>query len=655
MQWMASNMPAEAGPGTDFSMIERSRQRSFELYRLDPGRGEPPRVLTTSALKDHREPMERFMRIARSGMEVLFGQIREAGYVVLLTDTHGVAVDFINNPLFDQDWRRAGLWLGSCWTEEKEGTCAVALANLEQRAITVHHEEHFRAPNKKLTCSAVPIFGTDGRMLAVLDASAIESPDDKRSQHLVLQMVRSAARMAEDANFLHEFEHHHVLRLARRRDFLEVSADGMVALDEAGRIVAISQSLREQGALLPALGHCIEEVFDLRFEQVLDAAQQGGYPLTMRHLATGTQCFALVRPPRRRPTTPSAAAPHQAGSRQAGPRQAQTSAAVDALQVIAGLDPQMQTNAQQALRVLDKGLAILLHGESGSGKEAFAKAMHEASARRAQPFVAVNCAAIPETLIESELFGYREGAFTGARSKGARGKIVQAHGGTLFLDEIGDMPQAMQTRLLRVLAEREVTPLGSEQPIAVDVQLICATHRDLREMVAQGQFRLDLYYRLNSVTLELPPLRDRADKNALIDSLLREDGRQLYGHAVAITAAARDLLLRHDWPGNIRQLKNVLRTAMALSGGEAIAPEHLPAEVHGGQPPVLPPERMLSLGSMQEVMVAQVHDERTALLQALKTHHWNVTEAARSLGLSRATVYRHMQRWEIVSPNRLGD
>lgn len=654
MQWMASNMPAEAaksaGPGADFSMIERSRQRSSELYRLDPGRGEPPRVLTTSALKDHREPMERFMRIARSGMEVLFGQIREAGYVVLLTDTHGVAVDFINNPLFDQDWRRAGLWLGSCWTEEKEGTCAVALANLEQRAITVHHEEHFRAPNKKLTCSAVPIFGIDGRMMAVLDASAIESPDDRRSQHLVLQMVRSAARMAEDANFLHEFEHHHVLKLARRRDFLEVSADGMVALDEAGRIAAISQSLREQGALLPMLGHCIEEVFDLRFEQVLDAAQQGGYPLTMRHLATGTQCFALVRQPRRRPTTPSAAAPHQAGSRQAQP-----SAAVDALQAIAGLDPQMQTNAQQALRVLDKGLAILLHGESGSGKEAFAKAMHEASARRAQPFVAVNCAAIPETLIESELFGYREGAFTGARAKGARGKIAQAHGGTLFLDEIGDMPQAMQTRLLRVLAEREVTPLGSEQPIAVDVQLICATHRDLREMVAQGQFRLDLYYRLNSVTLELPALRNRTDKGALIEHLLLEDGLQLYGHAVAITEAACQMLLGHDWPGNIRQLKNVLRTAMALSGGEAIAPEHLPAEVHGGQPPMLPPERMLSLGGVPEVMVAQVHDERTALLQSLKTHHWNVTEAARSLGLSRATVYRHMQKWEIVSPNRLGD
>ena len=652
MQWNTS-MPSGSVPAVpaDVALIERSRQRSFELHRLDPGRSEPPRVLTTTALKDHREPMERFMRIARGGMETLFGQIRDAGYVVLLTDTHGVAVDFIGNPLFDQDWRRAGLWLGSCWTEEKEGTCAVALANLEQRAITVHHAEHFRAPNQRLTCSAVPIFAPDGRALAVLDASAMESPDDRRSQHLVLQMVRSAARMAEDANFLHEFEHHHVLRLARRRDFVEVSADGMVALDEAGRIIAISQSLREQGVLIADVGRSIEAVFDQRFEQVADAAQHGGYPLAMRYLPTGTQCFALVRPPRRRPIA-APAAPRPAAPA-AGPVD------VDALQAIAGHDPQMQTNARQALRVLDKGLAILLRGESGSGKEAFAKAMHDASARRAQPFVAVNCAAIPETLIESELFGYREGAFTGARAKGARGKIAQAHGGTLFLDEIGDMPQAMQTRLLRVLAEREVTPLGSEQPIAVDVQLICATHRDLREMVAQGQFRLDLFYRLNSVTLALPALRERADKALLIDRLLHEDGQQLYGRAVAITEAARGLLLRYDWPGNIRQLKNVLRTAMALSGGEAVAPEYLPAEVHGSGPPLLPPERMLSLGGAEadidtEMPLHEAKGERGTLLQALKAHQWNVTETARSLGMCRATVYRHMQKWDIVSPNRLG-
>ena len=173
--------------------------------------------------------------------------------------------------------------------------------------------------------------------------------------------------------------------------------------------------------------------------------------------------------------------------------------------------------------------------------------------------------------------------------------------------------------------------------------------------MAQGQFRLDLYYRLNSVTLELPALRDRADKGLLIERLLREDGQQLYGRAVAITEAARQLLLRHDWPGNIRQLKNVLRTAMALSGGEAVGPEHLPAEIRGGQPAMLPPERMLSLGGVDaETAVPGAPGGRDALLQALKVHQWNVTETARSLGLCRATVYRHMQRWEIVSPNRLG-
>ncbi|KAB2897010.1 MAG: sigma-54-dependent Fis family transcriptional regulator, partial [Burkholderiaceae bacterium] len=224
---------------------------------------------------------------------------------------------------------------------------------------------------------------------------------------------------------------------------------------------------------------------------------------------------------------------------------------------------------------------------------------------------------------------------------------------------IGDIPQAMQTRLLRVLAEREVTPLGSEQPIAIDVQLICATHRDLREMVAQGQFRLDLYYRLNSVTLVLPALRDRADQAQLIDRLLHEDGLQLYGHAVAITEAARALLLRYDWPGNIRQLKNVLRTAMALSGGESVGPEHLPAEVQGVQPAMLPPERMLSLGGADvdvdfKMSPPEAMGERGTLLQALKAHQWNVTETARSLGMCRATVYRHMQKWDIVSPNRLG-
>lgn len=624
-------------------VIERSKQRSMDVYRLDPGRADPPRILTATALQDHRVPMEELLNVARSGMESLFLQIREAGYVVLLADAHGVAVDFINNPLLDRELRHAGLYLGSCWSEDKEGTCAVALANLESRSITVHHEEHFRAPNRALTCSAAPVMAADGRVLAVLDASALYSPEDKRSQHLVLQMVKSTARMVENAHFLRQFGRHLLLRLAGRREFLEVATEGLIALDESGRILAANQAfLQSVGRTHAALvGAPVEEVFDTRLESLLEAAQATTVPLALRLLHSGAQCFALVRDPRKW----SAVVPDR--------RPMSRSIDSKALRELAGGDVAMERNVQQALRVVDKDLAILLQGESGTGKEAFAQAIHEASARRAKAFVAVNCAAIPDTLIESELFGYKDGAFTGARSKGARGKIQQAHGGTLFLDEIGDMPLAMQTRLLRVLAEREVTPLGAETPVPVDIQIICATHRDLHELVSSGQFRLDLFYRLNGVTLSLPPLRDRTDKEALIRELLQVEGQALYARSGMACAQALVALQTYPWPGNIRQLKNTLRAALALSGGEPIEMEHLPADIQGSMRACLPPPRMSSIDIPVPAAVDATADtERDLLIAVLRAHQWNITEASRSLGMCRATVYRRMNKLGIVSPNR---
>ncbi|MBS0318562.1 MAG: sigma-54-dependent Fis family transcriptional regulator, partial [Proteobacteria bacterium] len=258
-----------------------------------------------------------------------------------------------------------------------------------------------------------------------------------------------------------------------------------------------------------------------------------------------------------------------------------------------------------------------------------------------------------DTLIEAELFGYRDGAFTGARAKGSRGKIVQAHGGTLFLDEIGDMPLPLQTRLLRVLAEHEVTPLGAERPIPVDMQVICATHRNLKELVAREAFRLDLYYRLNGLTLELPPLRERIDKEALLDAILRDEARRIGRASPPITHSARALLLEHDWPGNIRQLKNALRAALALAGDEPIGIEHLPADIAGTIRAALPPSRLTSLGFNEAPEAARgTEAERDALLRALRAHRWNVARAARSLDICRATVYRRMERHNIVTPNR---
>ena len=220
------------------------------------------------------------------------------------------------------------------------------------------------------------------------------------------------------------------------------------------------------------------------------------------------------------------------------------------LEELAGRDPQMLRNLRNARRIADSSISVLILGPSGSGKEVFAKALHLASRRAQQPFVAINCAAIPDTLIESELFGHAPGAFTGARREGLRGRITQSSGGTLFLDEIGDMPLLMQTRLLRVLEDQEVTPLGSETTHKVNLRVLSASHRNLREMVGRGEFREDLYYRLNGITLELPPLRSRLDKEALVRQCIARESTG--GEDAAIERAALEKLLAYPWPGNVR-------------------------------------------------------------------------------------------------------
>jgi transcriptional regulator of acetoin/glycerol metabolism len=319
------------------------------------------------------------------------------------------------------------------------------------------------------------------------------------------------------------------------------------------------------------------------------------------------------------------------------------------LEDLAGEDPQMLRNARSAYRIADSNVSVLIQGPTGSGKEAFAHAMHLASGRAGRPFVAVNCAAIPETLIESELFGYKAGAFTGARKDGMRGKILQSSGGTLFLDEIGDMPLMLQTRLLRVLEEQEIVPLGSESPIKVDLHVLAASHRNLREMIARGTFRDDLYYRLNGITLELPPLRERADRERVIHHALAAETRN--GRPAAIERDALHRLLAYPWPGNIRELRNVIRTALAICDGGVIRRIDLPREIREAETiPTAPPPVELhadlatkGLGSANPLHVA----ERAALLSVIQDCHGNMTRVAMQLGMSRNTLYRRIKRHAI--------
>ncbi|CAG1019582.1 Acetoin catabolism regulatory protein [Burkholderiaceae bacterium] len=326
-------------------------------------------------------------------------------------------------------------------------------------------------------------------------------------------------------------------------------------------------------------------------------------------------------------------------------------------------DPTIETITARLRRAARSNIPILFNGETGTGKEVFARTVHEASLRRDQPFVAVNCASIPESLIESVLFGHCGGAFTGASSRGSPGLVRQADKGTLFLDEIGDMPLNLQSSLLRVLAEGEITPLGAQKAVRIDIRVLCATHRDLIALVRQGRFREDLLFRLRGLAVTLPPLRLRSDMRALIAKLVRRESLQA-GHPISIGEDAVSLLLSLDWPGNIRELKQVLGAAISMSDDHRVTARDIEDSLHGigtgigagtcGHAPANAhtPAPQMPAPPMHHGGVPPGEDnEREELLRLLRRHRWNISRAAHETNAARTTIYRRMSRLQIVPPH----
>ncbi len=276
----------------------RSWERSLENYRLDPGRTAQPRILTSTSLRDHLEPLESFLRIAKYGVKKLHERVHDANYVVLLTDSDGITIDYIGNPKHDRELKKAGLYLGSVWTESEEGTCGVGTAIIDKKPILVHKREHFRAPNTTLTCSSAPIFDVDGSLLSILDASALYSPDDRKSQYLVLQFVTLAAATIENAHFLNHFKNAWVLQISRSQEFLQVETDDLVAFDGAGKILGLNRRAREEFASnRKTVPNHIEDLFEVGVEQLIEFGARNQQVLRLRIVNSSTDFFARVRPP----------------------------------------------------------------------------------------------------------------------------------------------------------------------------------------------------------------------------------------------------------------------------------------------------------------------------------------------------------------------
>ncbi|MBZ9994640.1 sigma-54-dependent Fis family transcriptional regulator [Mesorhizobium sp. BH1-1-4] len=616
-------------------VVVKSWLRCVGTHRLDPARPTEAYIVPDTQLREHREQSERLIAIARSGLETLFKQVAGQNYVLLLADAKGVTVDFLGDPLFMDQLRTAGLYLGSEWSESRTGTCGVGSCLVTGEAMTIHQTDHFDTTHTPLSCTAAPIFDTRGELTAVLDISLLRSPQPKVSQNLALHLVTASARRIELANLMAQMHSEWVLRFSRSPEFLDVDPEAAIALDASGRILGTTRG----GALLLAqaggidwrqspspVGQPISRYLDISVDDLPQLTR--GRPTEERLVfgRSGSALFAHAIEPQ--PPTG---------------RRAPVETVPKPISDLSGGDPVMAAMQLRAAKLARTTIPIVIHGETGSGKEYLARAIHDCS-HRAGPFVAINCAAIPEHLIESELFGHTPGAFTGAAARGRKGLIESADGGTLFLDEIGDMPYPLQSRLLRVIAERELIPVGGIEPRHVDIKIISASHHDLRKLVADGRFREDLFYRLNAAALTLPALRERTDFEWLLDRLL-DQRAGLAGRTARLSPAARLALIRHGWPGNIRELVNAMDLAMTLCDGDMIEPADLPDFASPLPPPPAPPARLVALRAPSP------EEERAALLDALATAGWNISEAARLLGVDRTTVHRRMKRLRLDAPN----
>jgi len=597
-----------------------TRCRDFGLTHLTPPTfGRPPQGEISALLESqhflvqttHREVLPYYENI-----------LANSSCLIMLADSQGHLLQSWGDQRFIEPTLSSGFVAGAGWLERDTGTNAIGTALACGQAVHIQRDEHFLKANRFMAGSASPIFDAQRQLIGVLDVSS----DSYLPPSHTLGMVKMMSQSVENRLILNLFKGEYFqLTFNTGLDNLDSQWAGLLVFDEAGLIVSANR--RADNLLGVGLSRVnIENLFDLPLRQLLN--QPEGLPFPLR--AAGRYRFhGLLKRPQK--------ASIQARDFRTQPPTEQTPEGFTLASINLG-DPRIAKAVRQAERLLEKDIPILIHGETGVGKEVFVKALHRASSRAKQPLMAVNCAAIPAELVESELFGYEKGAFTGANQKGSIGLIRKANKGTLFLDEIGDMPLKVQARLLRVLQERSVQPLGSSELYPVDIRLISATNRSLRQDVEAGLFRQDLYYRISGLNLELPPLRERDDKAALFQRVW-EHHREPHQWA-GLSAEVLELFRQHPWPGNLRQLSSVIQVALAMADEQPIRPEHLPDDFFADLKPASLPNKTPAPAYGR---TGEHQEEDEDLAAVLRACGGNISHMARQLGVSRNTLYKRLR------------
>ena len=610
------------------SLVLRRWMRSRDAGLSAENPGEP-----IMALAGLRESIESFGPVLAPGapFDAFATTIAQSGYCGLLCDSNAVILARRIVEPFESTVAEHRLVEGAVWSEGARGTNGMGTTLFEGRPVAIVGVDHYERRNHGLACYAAPVRDIRERVVAVLDATG---PITSAAKYIHAAVVATAAAIE-------------ALIIARTYD--AAVPGGLFELERLiGRLPHATLLLEATGhvrranarfhALLPGAGRA-DFAGILRAGRAV-AAGGGAVPAeTLPHALRGMSLeFEPIGPPDDPFATLVHAHPRHRRSRALGAAEPLSAAFAP----IVGSDPAIVAARSQAARFARTDLPILLLAETGAGKEIFARAIHAGSARESAPFVAVNCGALAGSLLESELFGYGPGSFTGAAPTGRSGKLAAADGGTLFLDEVGEMSAPAQAALLRFLEDGTFYRVGEASERRADVRLIAATSRDLPDLVARGSFRSDLYFRMRGVVLRLPPLRERSDRReltlALLAGISRARGRS---EPLGVSRAALAWIEKHDWPGNVRELRSALNYAAVLAGDDPrIELWHLPVE-ESAKP--------------SEPGDLRASAERAALLSALGRARGNLSDAARSLGVARSTLYRMLVRHDLRPADHAGD
>ncbi len=579
---------------SDNNWLSTSWIRSEQAGLKQRRRPEDIRV-TPATLQDRRHQLNFLLETVTQFALPLFNQLfAHSDSRLILTDADGVIIGSWGQPKFREKLTEIALSSGACWQEKVKGTNAIGTAIIEAKPVSVIGDQHFIQHHRFISCSANPIFDHLGHLIGVLDITSEQKKHDFSTQVLVQNMVQQV-----ENQLLNLIPQGHIrVDLAYEKGLLNSGWQGIIIANEDGQILAHNQVASQLLAQQNVIGQSLDDILSI---------QSADHPFVFKT----------------KPLTDKKV----------------KSRSITASNELHYGDSTVEHCWQQANRVIDKDISLLILGETGVGKNEFVKALHKNSQRKTGPLVSVNCGALPKDLVESELFGYVAGAFTGANSKGYQGKIRQAHKGILFLDEIADLPLEAQSRLLHVLQDKTVLPVGSNQSVQVDTQIIAATHKDLDSLVSDGLFRQDLYYRLNGLIIQLPRFEERDDKQQLIENIHRrhaESEQQLCPHLLS-------LLLSYSWPGNLRELDSLIKVSSLMAQGEetldlAHVPTHLSKKLSQAQDVATAAEPTLKLR-------ATVEDK---LLKTYQANQGNISKTSRMLGVSRNTIYRKLKSLGIL-------